>query len=355
MVSRTDALRISEPGQLLFAGFEGTQLPDDLAGQIADGRVGGIVLFARNIADPEQLRALTDSAHALAPEHAPLTIAIDQEGGRVQRLREPWTEWPPMRVLGALDNLTLTRAVGQALGRELADFRIDLDFAPVADVDSNPANPIIGDRSFSANPAAVARHACALAEGLIASGVGACGKHFPGHGDTAQDSHTELPRLDYDWERLEAVELPPFRALVENGLPSLMTAHVVLGGIDGNRPATLSRPVLSYLRSDLGYDGLVFSDDLEMAAVAAHHPPETLVRDSIHAGVDALLVCSRSDLREEVLRCLEALPPASLESALRRMTAFKREYSGGRHASGGTPPYPQHGSLAAELLSRPQP
>jgi beta-N-acetylhexosaminidase len=186
----------------LFVGFAGTHVPPDLAVRIREGRVGGVVLFRRNIEDPAQVRALTAELHRLAPPDAPLTIAIDQEGGRVQRLRAPWTEWPPMRSLGR-GPIADTTAFARALALELLDAGFDLDFAPVVDVDSNPDNPVIGDRSFARDPATVGNHAAAQILALQELGIAACAKHFPGHGDTDLDSHLALPCLDLDRARLD--------------------------------------------------------------------------------------------------------------------------------------------------------
>lgn len=347
------ALDLTQPGQLLFIGCGGTELPDDVASLISEGRVGGLILFARNVRDPVQVRALVDDAHSRAPAGTPLTVAIDQEGGRVQRLREPWTVWPPMGTVGARDDVALTRQVGFAMGRELADQRIDLDFAPSADVATNPTSSVIGDRSFAADPTSVSRHTCAFIEGMHEAGVATCAKHFPGHGDASVDSHFELPHLTCDWERLRKVELPPFRALIDAGVPSVMTAHVLLEQIDSERPATLSHDVISGLRGELGWDGLVFTDDLEMKAIADHFTPEQIARGALGAGVDALLVCSQTDLREALLAQLERLPDALLEPALRRMGAFKARHSGGRFASGATPPYAEHRALAASIEAAP--
>jgi beta-N-acetylhexosaminidase len=338
-----------QPGQLLFAGFEGTALPEDLAALVAAGRVGGVVLFARNVGSPEQLRALVSELHERAPAASPLTVAIDQEGGRVQRLRAPWTEWPPMRRLGERGSPADSEAVARALGRELADLRVDLDFAPVADVDTNPANPVIGDRSFSRDPEQVARHAVAFALGLQREGVAACAKHFPGHGDTSVDSHLDLPRIEHDRERLERVELVPFRALAAAGVASMMTAHVLIPRLDPDRPATLSPRALALLREEIGYPGLVFSDDLEMRAIADRFPPAEVARGALAAGVDALLVCRRADLRDLLLDALESAPDRLLEAALGRMAAFKREHAGGTRGAGSAPPYAAHRELASRL------
>jgi beta-N-acetylhexosaminidase len=337
-----------QPGQLLFCGFEGTSVPDDLAALVAAGRIGGVILFARNVESPAQVRALTARLHALAPAGAPLLIAIDQEGGRVQRLRSPWTEWPPMRALGDADDPALTEGVARALARELRDLGIGLDFAPCVDVDTNPANPVIGDRSFGRDPAAVARHAARFIEALQSAGVAACAKHFPGHGDTASDSHLELPRLDHGLERLRAVELPPFRAAVAAGVASIMTAHILFPALDADRPATLSPEVMRLLRGELGFEGVVFSDDLEMKAVADHYAPAVLVRESLSAGVDALLVCREATLRDEVLALLERIDPPRLARSLERMAALKARF-GGAGAPSLAPPYAAHAELARRL------
>jgi len=343
------AMRAWRPGQLLFTGFEGTRAPPELLGLVRDGRLGGVILFARNVEGPEQVQRLVAEFHAAAPESNPLLVAIDQEGGRVQRLRAPWTEWPPMRAVGARDRPGDTRALGAALGRELADLGIGLDFAPVVDVDTNPDNPVIGDRSFAGTPEAVGRHAAALIAGLQGTGVAACAKHFPGHGDTRVDSHEALPRVGHRLERLREVELPPFRAAIEADVASVMTAHVVTEALDPERPATLSEKVLDVLRHELGYDGVVFGDDLEMAAVADHHAPGDAARLAIEAGCDAILACRRADVRDAALAALEALPDRLLEGPARRVAALKARYGGGANASDAMPPYAAHADLAAKL------
>lgn len=356
-----------QPGQLLFAGFAGTELPGDLAELLGQGRVGGVILFKRNIESIAQLRRLVDALHAAAPKGVPVLVGIDQEGGRVQRLRDPWTEWPPMRRLGDRNDPEDTRAFAAAMARELVDLRIHLDFAPVVDVDTNPANPVIGDRSFGRDPARVIRHAVPVIEALQEVGVAACAKHFPGHGDTDLDSHLALPRLTHDLDRLREVELPPFAAAAAAGVASVMSAHVVFEAIDRKRPATLSPEVMALLREELGYDGVVFSDDLEMKAVADHYPPRELVDGALRAGVDALLVCSDAGLRREVLGRLERASDAAVERAIERVVALKQRFAVPTVSEGdlppppsdergepvdpdaGPPPYPEHRDLAARL------
>jgi beta-N-acetylhexosaminidase len=337
------------PGQLLVAGFEGVSAPADLLGMIGRGEVGGVILFARNVESPGQLRRLVASLHAAAPAELPLLVSIDQEGGRVQRLRAPWTEWPPMRTLGDRDRPDETRALGTALGRELADLGIDLDFAPVVDVDTNPANPVIGDRSFARTPEAVGRHATALIRGLQAEGVAACAKHFPGHGDTAVDSHLDLPRVEHSLERLREVELPPFEAAVAAGVASVMSAHVIVSTLDNERPATLSPSVLALLRDEIGYDGVVFTDDLDMGAITQHFEPGEAARLALEAGCDGLLACRRPDVRDAALAALQRLPDRLLEGPARRIAALKARYAGGPNAADVEPPYASHSELAGRL------
>lgn len=339
-----------QPGQLLFAGFEGTQVPGDLAALIEAGRVGGVILFKRNLTEPQPIRKLIESLHALAPNDAPLIIGIDQEGGRVQRLREPWTEWPPMRQVGERKDLDTTRAVATGLATELYATGITLDFAPCVDVDSNPDNPVIGDRSFSPDTKEVARHGAAFIEAMQKVGVAACAKHFPGHGDTNADSHFEMPRLEHDLQRLREIEMPPFKAAIEAGVASIMTAHVLFPQLDQKRPATLSPDAINLLRGELGYDGFVFTDDLEMLAVADNFSVEERTYGPLRAGVDGLLVCKQADLRDEVLRLLEKAPDTMIEKSMERVVALKEKFAGpGALAQGHMPPWEAHSELAMQL------
>ena len=341
-----------QPGQLLFAGFEGKQVPSALASLIEQGRVGGVILFTRNLGDHRHVAGLVSTLRRLAPEAAPLTVAIDQEGGRVQRLRSPWTEWPPMRRLGDVNDLELTRSFASALALELTHLGIGLDFAPVMDVDTNPANPVIGDRSFGDQAHRVAEHGAAFIERIQALQIAACAKHFPGHGDTHQDSHVALPRLPHNLERLRQVELLPFRAAAEAKVAAMMSAHVVFEALDPKRPGTLSPPVMDLLREESGFDGLVFSDDLEMKAIADNYSPKQFVAGAIEAGIDALLVCRQLDLVVETLARLEALHDSTVERAVERMVAFKNAFPPPPLPDPAAPPpapYAEHHALAKRI------
>src|SRR5581483_8552784 len=219
--------------------------------------LGGVILFARNIAEPEQVAELADDASRLLAD-PPLWVSVDQEGGRVARLKAPFTEWPPMATLGRSGDPALTERFARALASELRAVGITLDFAPVLDIHTNPRNPVIGDRALAETAAEVARLGSVIVRALQAEGVAACGKHFPGHGDTSADSHHELPLVEHPPERLREVEFAPFRAAIEAGVATIMTAHVFVPSLDETLPATLSpRVVTDILRNELRFGGVI--------------------------------------------------------------------------------------------------
>jgi len=319
-------------GQLLWFGFEGTRVPARLRDRLDAGAVGATILFKHNLSlaaapdggpelcDLDALAALNGELHRAAPDGTPSLVAVDQEGGVVQRVRAPATRWPPMAAHDRLEppeDAALAEEVGRALGLELYALGFDIDFAPVLDVHTNPANPIIGDRAFGTEAEAVARRALAFARGLADAGLLSCGKHFPGHGDTLTDSHLELPRIDHGWERLEHVELLPFQRAAQAGLPMIMTAHVVFAALDPDRPATLSEAVVTgLLRERLGYRGVIVSDDLVMRAIAGSMGVGAAAVAAVRAGCDALLVCHHEDQQEAAEAAL--LREAERDSELRR-------------------------------------
>src|SRR5438876_5557342 len=226
-------------GQLLIAGFNGPQIPAELRSLAKEFGLGGVILFARNIAEPEQVAELAFDAAGLVSD-VPLWVSVDQEGGRVARLKSPFTEWPPMATLGRASDVALAERFARALAAELKAVGITLDYAPVLDIHTNPKNPVIGDRALADNAEDVARLGAAIIRTLQAEGIAACGKHFPGHGDTSTDSHHELPLVEHPPERLREVEFLPFRAAVDAGVATIMTAHIFVPALDEKRPATLS-------------------------------------------------------------------------------------------------------------------
>jgi beta-N-acetylhexosaminidase len=323
-------------GQLAFAGFAGLELPAELKGLAREFDLGGIILFARNVEAPEQVAELARAAQSLAGE-LPLWVSVDQEGGRVARLRSPFTEWPPMIALGRSNDEGLARRFAMALAAELAAVGITLDFAPVLDINTNPSNPVIGDRAIAERADVVARLGRRIIETLQAQGIAACGKHFPGHGDTSADSHKELPFVEHSPDRLRAVELVPFRAAIEAGVAGLMTAHVIVASIDPDRPATLSRRLVhDLLRRELGFGGVIFTDDLDMQAIAAHHSPEAAAVGALVAGCDALLMCGpdvekHARMLEAVIHAVEdeALSLRGIEDAFARHRRMKERFLAG--------------------------
>lgn len=279
-------------GQVLVGGFSGIKVPSVLLEAFAEGSIGGVTFFRRNIETPQQLHTLISEIE-WSKERPPL-LAIDQEGGRVARLKTPIVKLPPMRKLGKVGDPSLTKRAARLLGSQLRAIGLTMNFAPVLDVDTNPDNPVIGDRAFGATPDEVVVHARAFAAGLAEAGILSCGKHFPGHGDTLLDSHLALPTVGHPRERLDAVELAPFRRALD--FPAFMTAHVVFPQLDEHRPATLSPAVVGgLLRRDMGYEGVIISDDLEMKAVAKMHSVAESAILAIEAGCDMLLVCSDTD------------------------------------------------------------
>jgi beta-N-acetylhexosaminidase len=288
-------------GQMLMVGFRGTEVgpAHHVIRDIREYHLGSTVLFdrdvlqernGRNIAGPDQVRDLTSSLQERAD--IPLLVAVDQEGGKVTRLpqRCGFPDFPSARRLGAVGDLGRTEEAGARTGRTMAGLGLRLNLAPVVDVNVNPDSPAIGalGRSFSADPDLVAQHAAAYIRGLHRSGVLACVKHFPGHGSAVSDSHLGMPDITETWSRRE---LKPFRRLVDKGLcDAVMTGHLYHSGLDPAYPATLSRKVVTgMLRRNLGFQGVVISDDLQMKAITEQFGLERAVLLAVRAGVDVLL------------------------------------------------------------------
>ncbi len=316
----------------MVAGFAGVTLPVELRAIAREFDLGGVILFARNVEAPLQVAEVAYEVKQLS--EVPPWVSVDQEGGRVQRLRAPFTEWPPLASLGRRRDPELAARFGRALARELRVVGITLDYAPVLDVHTNAANPVIGDRALSEDPAEVARLGAVLIGALQAEGVAACGKHFPGHGDTSRDSHLELPVVEHDPDRLQEVELRPFRAALEAGVTAIMTAHVRYPALDQAAPATLSPAVVTdLLRDEMGYDGLVVTDDLAMGAIAQHRAPTRAAVEAVRAGCDLLLLCepdpaAQAAVIEGLIHAIEdgSLPEPRVREALERQQRARERF-----------------------------
>jgi beta-N-acetylhexosaminidase len=316
-------------GQMFMIGIQGEALVPDERLIIEQCGFGGFILFSHNCREPKQILSLCRALWETGTELPPF-IAIDQEGGRVHRLPPPFTHFPPAAALGRTGSAELAYKVGLATARELSAVGINLNFAPVLDVNSNPRNPIIGDRAFGAAPEQVIRFAWPYAQGLRDGGIIPCGKHFPGHGDTDKDSHLALPIVEKSVAELKAVELPPFVHACRQGIEALMTAHILYRAPDPEFPATLSEKIVTgLLRQDLGYDGVVFSDDMEMKAIGASYRDEEASERAVRAGVDVLLYCHELPraVRAFEFVCAEAEKHpgvrARVEQSYRRITQLK--------------------------------
>ena len=315
-----------------MVGVPGPTLDRATRSFLKNRAIGGVALFARNVTDVGALVALTAELHGISPDR-PILVAIDHEGGRVCRLGEPFTQFPPAMVLGRAGSPHLAYRQGIAMGEELRSVGIDIDFAPVLDVASNPQNPVIGDRSFGSHPRTVSRLGISVAHGLQRTGVVAVGKHFPGHGDTDVDSHFDLPVVRRPLADLERMELFPFRRGIQEGIEALMTAHVVFTALDPERPATMSRRiVVEVLRERLRFRGVVFSDDLEMKAISDRYGAGDAAIAALEAGIDWLLVCQTLDFAGDAIDALErggsrrSRLGTRMEDAAARIDALRRNH-----------------------------
>ncbi len=352
-------------GQLLIVGFEGVKISRGLRDLLVDRALGGVILFARNAKGLRQVAGLCAQIRDL-PTLAPPFISVDQEGGPVMRLRvPPFTPWPAAgdvaRYVERTGDLGIVRRLGRAMGRELAAVGIHWNFAPVLDVNTRPGNPIIGVRAYGERPKKAASIALELERGLRSAGILTTGKHFPGHGDTKDDSHFSLPVVKRSARSLAAVELTPFRAAARARIPAIMTAHVLYPAWDRSHAATFSAPILQgILRRRIGFRGAIVTDDLSMAGATHGQSIEEAGFGALLAGADLLLICHDAYAQRRLHRFLidrvksDDLPEARLDEALRRVFALKRRFVLPRHA-GRRPPlswvgHPSHGKIVNRIL-----
>ena len=353
-------------GQLIMVGFEGTQANEAIETHIRKRFVGGIVLFSRNIQSPQQTAELTNELQRLAEATArqiPLFIGIDQEGGWVIRLKEGATVLPGNMALGATDSTELAERAGEITAVELAAVGVNLNFAPVMDVNNNLDNPVIGRRSFGESPELVSRLGVPYIQGLQRNGVLATAKHFPGHGDTTVDSHFDLPTVNHDLERIHALELQPFRAAIDADVAAIMTAHIIYPAFDADRPATLSPTILTdLLRKELGFDGLLITDDMEMKAIDDRYRSGEAAVMAVEAGADIVMVlwtpAKQIEVFDTLLSAIKSgrISQARLDQSVERIlkskeAAFDRRFVD-PDAVGTTVGAEAHKQLAQTIASR---
>ena len=284
-------------GQLFQIGISGTSLTSDEKKFLTENNIGGIVLFARNLESPKQIYDLCSEIQSLKTFDAvPFIISIDMEGGRVHRLKPPFTQWPAIRKLADLDSTSLAFQYSQSMGIELKSVGINMDFAPCIDIFTNPKNEIIGDRSPGESHEIVSKIGSALTRGYIKSDIITCAKHFPGHGNTIADSHFELPIETVSLETLKERELQPYKKLIRSKVDFIMTAHIKYTEIDSEHPATFSKKFITdILKDELRFKGVIISDDLDMKAIRNHYEIEDIPILALEAGCDSLLYCNEPD------------------------------------------------------------
>ena len=348
-------------GQLFLVQMNGPVLSEDYKKHFAATKIGNYILFAKDLTDYQSIRQLTDSLQDMAKDicGVPAFISTDQEGGMVTRVFSGATHFPSNMAITASGMRDAMHCVGEMVGIELRNLGINVNHAPVLDINNNPQNPVIGIRSYSDDPAVVAEMGVKYINGLQKSGVIAGGKHFPGHGDTGIDSHLDLPFIAHDLERMHDVELVPFQAAIQNGVDSLMTAHIKFTAIDNEMPATLSPQIITeFLREKLGFEGLVISDCMTMKAIKDKYTTEKGCVMALNAGVDLLCLNADADIQAACYHTvLEAvlsgeLPIEKVDAAVTRILKYKYKYDIGSAAPQPMASYPAHEALADEISAK---
>jgi len=314
---------------LLIVGFDGYEMSPELKDIMSSSELGGVILFKRNIKDARQVIRLNQEILNFNKKNPPL-ISVDQEGGRVARLKDITTNLPPMAEIKSEQDAYL---VGETLGRELSALGFNLDFAPVCDVVVNKDNQVIGDRSFSDNATIVANLASQVIRGLQNNKVAACAKHFPGHGDTSVDSHFFLPTITTPKKVILERDLEPFRVAIQNNVDTIMTAHILAKNLDPEWPATMSHEILvNILRKQLEFNGVIISDDLEMKAIFDNYDLATIIEKSLRASVNIFIVSQDLKLANKILDILEDFYTNNEElrtliiESINKVTILKNKY-----------------------------
>lgn len=331
-----EAMTLEEKvGQLVVVGVDAYNNDEHSKLLMEKYHVGGFILFKKNIQDSNQLMKLINSLKQTnaAVSRVPLFMSVDEEGGRVSRLPAELKKFPSNRIIGKKNDINLSYGIGGILGEELRAFGFNMDFAPVLDINSNPKNPVIGDRAFGTTPEVVSRLGIQTMKGIQSQKVISVVKHFPGHGDTSVDSHVGLPRVNHGLDRLESFELVPFKEAIENGADTVMVAHILLPKLDEKNPASFSKAVISdLLRNTLGYNGVVITDDFTMGAITENYDMGLAAVKSIQAGGDIVLVCHGFEKQETVLKALlqaartGQISTERLDESVYRVLQLKQKY-----------------------------
>lgn len=352
-----DSMTLEEKvGQLVIVGVDGYENDEHSKQLMEKYHAGGFILFKKNIQDSAQLLTLLNSLKETneASNKVPMFLSVDEEGGRVSRLPDEFKKFPSNKVIGQKNDSSLSYRIGNILGRELGSFGFNMDFAPVLDINSNPKNPVIGDRSFGTTAGLVSRLGIETMKGIRAENVISVVKHFPGHGDTSVDSHVGLPRVNHDLKRLESFELVPFKAAIENSVDAIMIAHILLPKLDPENPASFSKAVITdLLRTDMNFNGVVITDDFTMGAIEKNYDMGGAAVKSIQAGADIVLVCHGFDKQETVIKALLAaaqtgqISTGRLDESVYRVLELKQRYSLGNAPAGPVDPQKINAEISA--------
>ncbi|MYL34608.1 beta-N-acetylhexosaminidase [Pontibacillus yanchengensis] len=322
--------------QMMYVGLNGTSLSQKGKEMIASQHVGGIILLGRNVTGHKQLDAYVSSIkQANHGYDVPLFVGVDEEGGRVSRIPSALRNIPSSKQIGDQNNPDLSYQVGELLAKKVEQYGFNMDFAPVLDINNNPNNPVIGDRSFGAEPSKVSELGIATMKGIASEGVVPVVKHFPGHGDTSVDSHINLPKINKTLNELDDFELVPFKNAVDEGADMVMVAHILFPELDQTYPATLSKSVITgVLREKLQFDGVVITDDMTMGAISNEYGMEQAAVLSIKAGSDMVMIANpQGDQYESVQQTIKQtvekgeISKESIEKSVRRILALKQKYN----------------------------
>lgn len=321
-------------GQMVIVGLESYILDDNTRMMIDKYHVGGFILFGRNVENPDQLLTLLNSLkNANLKNQIPLFLSVDEEGGRVSRMPDKINKLPSNETIGKMDDPDLSYKIGGILAEELRAFGLNMDFAPVLDINSNPDNPVIGDRSFGSDENIVSKLGIETMKGIQAGGIIPVVKHFPGHGDTSVDSHIGLPSVKHDMDRLKSFELVPFQKAIEREADAVMIAHILLNKIDPQNPASLSKTIITdLLREQMKFNGVVITDDMTMGAIVENYTISNAVVQAIQAGSDIVLVCHEQENEVEAIESIkkavedESIPEERIDESVYRILKLKQKY-----------------------------
>ena len=319
----------SRIGELFIIGFSGFELSDETSAFISQAGIGGVILFAQNYENPGQVAELSNQIQECRKD-LPLWVSVDHEGGKVQRFKKPFTKIPEAALVGNLTSAKLAFELGDLMAKELKAVGINLNYCPVADIATNPKNPVIGVRAYGSTEEQVSRLVTAIVRGHMVNNVQPCVKHFPGHGDTSTDSHFALPKVETPLEILRDREFRPFVRAFKSRCSMVMTAHILYPQLDPKYPATLSKKILDLLRVDLRYTRVIISDDLEMKAITDHFGADEAPVLALNAGCDLLIYRSEAGARaayEAVSKALESdkISPEVIIQAAERVRSLKKD------------------------------